>query len=163
MTIPGHSVRQCSVIFTTATGARSAPKIFMNNHQVDCSFRILVLGKVSADAMARFGINYHNSVSPGNLRSSTPSSVLTWLWVPLSVNPVFAYQILLFLQTAPESQHGNADINVPFYPDNNPYFAVHEYSGFELGDAGRLQTIRSFITDRSGRWCSDLERLHAIW
>jgi hypothetical protein len=34
----------------------SDPKIFMNNHQVDRRFRILVLGKVSADAMARLGV-----------------------------------------------------------------------------------------------------------
>ena len=89
--------------------------------------------------------------------------MLKGLWVPFSLNPVFAYRTLLFLQAAPESQHGNADINVPFYPYNNRYLAVHEYSGFERGDAKRLQTIRDFIKYH-GDWSrSDLERLHAIW
>ena len=104
------------------------------------------------------GLNYYDSVSPGNRRSSTPFSVLTWLWVPFSLKQVSLIEP--FLQAAPD---GNADINVPYYPDNNRYLAVHEYSGFELGDAERLHTIRDFITYH-GHWRrSGLERLHAIW
>jgi hypothetical protein len=83
-----------------------------------------------------------------------------------SLNPVFAYRTLLFLQAAPENQHGNADINVPFYPDNNRYLAVHEY---ELGDTESLQTVWDFITSHTRSGTSILQMaapkrlLHAIW
>ncbi|KAH9003545.1 hypothetical protein EDB86DRAFT_2893126 [Lactarius hatsudake] len=53
------------------------------------------------------------------------------------------------MAAAPGSQHGNTDINVGFSPANNRYLVVHEYSGFESGDAQSLQTIRDFISYRT--------------
>ena len=87
--------------------------------------------------------------------------MLIWLCVSFHLNPVFAYRTLLFFKAAPGSQHGNADINNSFKPDNNRYLAVHEYSGFESGDAETA--IRDFISSRTDAKCSDLKRLHAIW
>ena len=59
--------------FLTASGTRSDPKIFMNNHQVGYRFRILVLGKVSADAMARLRVNLLQQPQSG--KSSLISAV----------------------------------------------------------------------------------------
>ncbi|KAH9018535.1 hypothetical protein EDB85DRAFT_2294485 [Lactarius pseudohatsudake] len=67
------------------------------------------------------------------------------------------------MTAATGSQHGNADINVGFSPGDNRYLIVHEYSGFESGDAQSLQTIRDFISYRTDADRSASERLHAIW
>ncbi|KAH9018730.1 hypothetical protein EDB85DRAFT_2154290 [Lactarius pseudohatsudake] len=67
------------------------------------------------------------------------------------------------MAAAPGSQNGNADINVGFSPANNRSLVVHEYSGFESGDAQSLQTIRDFISYRTDADRSASERLHAIW
>ncbi|KAH9041186.1 cytochrome P450 [Lactarius hengduanensis] len=67
------------------------------------------------------------------------------------------------MAAAPGSQNSNADINVGFSPANNRSLVVHEYSGFESGDAQSLQTIRDFISYRTDADRSALERLHAIW
>ena len=67
------------------------------------------------------------------------------------------------MKAVPGSQPGNADINVGFDPRNNRYLVVHEYSGFEAGDAQGLQTIGDFISYRTDARCPVSERLHAIW
>ncbi|KAH8979846.1 hypothetical protein EDB92DRAFT_1902620 [Lactarius akahatsu] len=67
------------------------------------------------------------------------------------------------MAAAPGSQHDNADINVGCSPANNRYLVVHEYSGFESGDAQSLQTTRDFIAYRTDADRSASERLHAIW
>jgi hypothetical protein len=82
------------------------------------------------------------------------------------VSTIFYLNLVLlieYLKKASPSQHGNADINYEFRPDNNRYLAVHEYSGLESGDAQSLQTIQDFISSRTDANRSVLERLHAIW
>ncbi|KAN0136280.1 hypothetical protein V8E53_005885 [Lactarius tabidus] len=61
------------------------------------------------------------------------------------------------------SQHGNADINASISPDGNRYLVVHEYSGFESGDAQSLQTIQQFISTHTDASRPVSKRLHAIW
>ncbi|KAF8267147.1 hypothetical protein EI94DRAFT_1731317 [Lactarius quietus] len=67
------------------------------------------------------------------------------------------------MAAAPRNQHGDADINVGFNLDSNRYLVVHEYPGFESGDAQSLPTIRAFISSHTDVNCSVSERLHAIW
>jgi len=61
--------------------------------------------------------------------------------------------------------HGKVDINVEFRPEDNPYFIVHEDSGFEsrAGNSQNLQTIRNFISCRTDPNLSPSDRLHAVW
>ena len=56
-----------------------------------------------------------------------------------------------------------SDINLAFYPEDNPRLIVHEYSGLEPGDGHGLRTIRDFITVRTDQNRAPAERLHAIW
>jgi hypothetical protein len=61
-----------------ASGMWPDSEIFMHNHQMDCRFRILVLGKVRGrDGTYRGYIDAHdhNSDSLGNLHSSVLSSM----------------------------------------------------------------------------------------
>ena len=52
---------------------RFKPDIFMNDHQMGCRFRILVLGKVSADAMVRLGFKLTSTIPQ---RQSGKSSLI---------------------------------------------------------------------------------------
>ena len=93
--------------------------------------------------------------------------MLIWLlvkpYVPFYFNPVSLIELFLLSKVSPGSQHGNTDINASFAPDSNRYLVVHEYSGFEPGDAQSLQTIRRFISNHTNASCPVSERLHAIW
>ncbi|KAF8267124.1 hypothetical protein EI94DRAFT_1701224 [Lactarius quietus] len=61
------------------------------------------------------------------------------------------------------SQHDDANINLAFCPYNNNYLVVHEYLGFESGDAQSLQNIREFISYYTDANRSVPARLHAVW
>ncbi|KAN0136292.1 hypothetical protein V8E53_005897 [Lactarius tabidus] len=74
------------------------------------------------------------------------------------INSVFNVDL-----AASPSQHGNADINASIAPDGNRYLVVHEYSGFESGDAQSLQTIQQFISTHTDASRPVSRRLHAIW
>jgi hypothetical protein len=77
------------------------------------------------------------------------------------LNPVSLIEPFFF--KASPSQHGNADINASISPDGNRYLVVHEYSGFESGDAQSLQTIQQFISTHTDASRPVSKRLHAIW
>ena len=42
---------------------RTDPEITMNNHQTDCRFRILVLGKVRADAIVHLAVKLTSTIT----------------------------------------------------------------------------------------------------
>ena len=50
-----------------ASGMRSDPELFMNNHRIDCRFRILVLGKVRTHAMAHLAVNLTSTITTASV------------------------------------------------------------------------------------------------
>jgi len=82
------------------------------------------------------------------------------IWPFLFRIPIYSTRLCLENKAAPATA---SDINFAFRPDDNHRLIVHEFSGFEPGDAQGLQTIRDFISNRTDPSLAVPERLHAIW
>ena len=66
-------------------------------------------------------------------------------------------------KSARQNARRTPDINLEFYPEDNRYLIVHEYSGFGPGDTQSLQAVHDFISYRTDRGRSATERLDAVW
>ena len=86
-------------------------------------------------------------------------SVRIWSYFVFRI-PVYSMCLCLANKAAPGI---GSDINLAFRPDDNHYLIVHEYAGFEPGDAHGLRTIQDFITSRTEPNHPPAERLHAVW
>ena len=58
---------------------------------------------------------------------------------------------------------GEADINAEFRHRNNDRFILHDSEGFEPGQDGKVNTVKTFIAERTQSEIPPEERLNAVW
>ena len=160
MTIPGHCFRWCGMCFLTASGTPSDPKMFMNNHQLDCRFRILVLGKVSADTMARLRVKLLQQPQSG--KSSLISAVFG---VEMAVGALF-FESSFRLSNPSYRRHQKVSTETPIStsPSIQTTTVISQYTSIldsmlstcrlfaissRITGAGDVQTWRNYVS--SGR------------